>query len=77
MDAFLNNLAMAINQPDMELSLDHELVDLPNWDSLAILTTLSMLDQEYGILLSGPDVQNCKTVGELRDQVEKRLSSLA
>ena len=76
MDAFMKNLAEAINQPDLEFSPKDELASLPNWDSLAILTTLSMLDQKYGILLSGPEIQSCKTIGELYEQTVKGRSSV-
>ena len=65
MEAFLKHLAEAIHQPGLEISPAERLVDLPNWDSLAILTILSMLDQQYGILASGPDIQACRTVEDL------------
>ena len=69
MEAFLINLAEAIHQPGLEISPTDRLADLPNWDSLAILTVLSMVDQKYGMLISGPDVQNCVTVEDLYKQV--------
>ena len=74
MNDFLQNLADAINQPDLEIQPDQKLTDLPNWDSLAILTTLSMLDQEYGVTLSGADLQACESVSDLFAKVEAAKS---
>jgi len=70
MQDFLKNLAEAINQPGAEFSPDNKLQDLPNWDSLAILTTLSMLDQEYGVAISGAELQACDTVSDLYAKVQ-------
>jgi len=49
--------------------------DLPNWDSLAILTVLSMLDQKYGVTLSGAEIQNCERVADLYTCVMERSGS--
>lgn len=65
MDDFLKNLADAINAPDAELQADQKLQDLPNWDSLAILTTISMLDLDYGVTVTGTDLQGCTTVADV------------
>ncbi|HSH08896.1 MAG TPA: acyl carrier protein [Oceanipulchritudo sp.] len=70
MNAFLQNLAEALNQPDLEISPESRLKELPNWDSLAILTTLSMLDQEYGVMLSGIEIQTSETVRDLFSKVQ-------
>ena len=71
MEDFLKNLAEAINQAGAEFTPDQKLLDLPNWDSLAILTTLSMLDLEYGVVISGADLQACETISDLYAKVEE------
>ena len=72
MDTFTENLATCINSPGLKIQPEDKLVDLPNWDSLAILTTLSMLDMEYGVTMAGAELQNCNTVNELFKFVEER-----
>ncbi len=72
METFINNLVEGINSQGLIIQSNHKLVELPNWDSLAILTTLSMLDMEYGVTLSGTELQNCGTVAELYGIVEQR-----
>lgn len=70
MDAFIKNLSEAINLPeDINLAADSRLKDLPTWDSLAILTTISMLDMEYGIMMTGAEIQSCGTVADLHGKV--------
>ena len=64
MDDFLQNLAETLNQPGLEIHLDQRLQELPNWDSLAILTTLSMLDQEFNVTLSDTELQSCNSVAD-------------
>ncbi|MGC9451323.1 MAG: acyl carrier protein [Oceanipulchritudo sp.] len=74
MEDFLKQLADAINQPDLAIQPDHKLKELPNWDSLAILTTLSMMDQEYGITMSGAELQSCDSVADLYARVKEGRS---
>ena len=70
MDAFLQNLAAALNLDDAQLQPGDRLQDLPNWDSLAILTTLAMLDAQYDVVLAGPEIQSCVTIADLFAKVE-------
>lgn len=71
MEDFLKNFADALNQPDAGFTADRKLKDVPNWDSLAILTTLSMVDQEYGVTLTGADLQACETIGDVYARIGK------
>jgi acyl carrier protein len=72
MDTFIENLAIGINLPEDSITPEIKLVELPNWDSLAILTTLSMLDMEYGVTVTGTELQNCNTVEDLFNLVQER-----
>jgi acyl carrier protein len=44
--------------------------DLPQWDSLAVLTTLAMADAEYEVSLSANELHECRTVTELFEKVK-------
>jgi acyl carrier protein len=74
METFIKNLAEALNQPETEIAAGKKLSELPNWDSLAILTTLSMMDAEYGVSLSGLELQSCESVADLYAKLSDRLS---
>lgn len=47
--------------------------DLEEWDSLAVLTTISMVNSTYNVELIGADVRGVNTVEELYDLVMSRL----
>jgi acyl carrier protein len=40
-----------------------------NWDSLAIVSTIALVDELYGIVLDGKSLANCKTVADIRNLV--------
>lgn len=46
------------------------LADLPQWDSLAVLTTISVIGESYGRTVSGSQIGRCRTVGELATLAE-------
>jgi acyl carrier protein len=48
-----------------KLNPDTELASLPQWDSLAVLTTLAFLDANYNVQTDGPTVQSCRTLADL------------
>ncbi|MEX0331031.1 MAG: acyl carrier protein [Puniceicoccaceae bacterium] len=74
MSEFLTNFAEAANVVDTDLQMETRLVDLPNWDSLAILMTISMLDMDYGVNVTGTELQNCATVGDIHSLMEGKRS---
>ena len=50
---------------DMELSdfsLDTDLSELDNWDSVAMLAFMAMMDERFGKTVKGADIRNFKTV---------------
>lgn len=69
MDAFVEHLAEALEQSPDGLSAETRLREIPNWDSLAILTTLAMIDERYSVTISGEVLQECETIGDLREKV--------
>ncbi len=49
------------------------LADIPQWDSLAVLTMLAQFDAEYGVQVSGMEMQQCRTVGDLFRTVQTKV----
>ena len=41
------------------------LKDLPNWDSLAVLSFVAMVDSQLGTTVKGTDLVKCLTVNDL------------
>ena len=51
---------------------DTEFHELDEWDSLAALSTISTIDDEFGVTISFKDLRSLKTVGELYEMVISR-----
>ena len=46
----------------------NEVLDLNvngNWDSLAIMSTAALIDQEYNVIIGGEQLKNCKSLGDI------------
>lgn len=39
--------------------------DLDEWDSLTALSIIAMVDEEYGVKLSGEDIRNSSTLQDI------------
>ena len=46
--------------------------ELDEWDSLAALSTISMIDDEFGVTINNKDLRSVETLGELYDMVSER-----
>lgn len=60
-------------QRDGRLALDMNLAELEEWDSLAIISTISLFDELFGEIIEADEVANCATVKDLLKLVEKHL----
>jgi len=54
-------LEIDISEVSVDLSLDPE----ENWDSVALLSVISEIDNEYKLQLDGEELANCKKVSEI------------
>ncbi len=56
-----------------DISVNTIFRELDEWDSLAALSTISTIDDEFGITINNKDLRSIETVGELYDLVVSRL----
>lgn len=47
--------------------------ELEQWDSLAFLSVIAMIDEEFGIIIEGNDFKKLITLGDLISEIENRL----
>ncbi len=66
-EEFLNELKIAINT-DSELYEDLVLEDLPEWDSLAVMCTISMFADSHNIQMDFDEFKELKTVKDLMNK---------
>ncbi len=63
---FIENFSMAVDfQQPVPLAAETQLKDLPEWDSLAALGVIVMFDMEYGKIITGDDLKQINTIGDL------------
>ena len=61
---------------EIETSLINESLKLDvedNWDSIAILSAIALIDDAYEIQLEGEDLRNCSNPKDLYDLINKTL----
>jgi acyl carrier protein len=69
---FMENLKEVLEIEDREIALEDEFRTYEEWDSLAYLSVIAMLDEEYGVEIETEDFKKLRTVGALLDEVKKR-----
>ena len=62
---FLNHLEEIIEADPDTLTGGEMLTDLKKWDSLAIVGFIAMVDEKFGITLSGKNLQQCRSIADL------------
>jgi acyl carrier protein len=57
------------------IQADTEFRSLEEWDSLIALSIIAMVDEHYGVTLSGEDIRSAKTVRQLFELVQSKKSN--
>ena len=58
---------------NIEVNLEDNFRDYENWDSMAALSVIAMIDDEFGVVINGEDFRNLNTVGDLIQAVKKGM----
>lgn len=57
---------------DGEVTLETKFRELEQWDSLAFLSVIAMIDEEYDIVIEGNDFKKLNTIGDLIQEITAR-----
>ena len=71
---FLEKLKEALEIEDRELSINDKFREYPEWDSLAFLSVIAMIDEEYDVIIEGKDFRNLETVSDIINAINVRRS---
>ena len=71
---FLEKLKEALEIEDRELVLTDKFREYPEWNSLAFLSVIAMIDEEYDVIIEGKDFRKLETVGDIISAINERLS---
>jgi acyl carrier protein len=63
-EAFLDDLA-AIFEVDIAELHGGFILDKSNWDSLAIVAVIVLIDEQYGITIEGDKLRECSSINAL------------
>jgi acyl carrier protein len=73
-EAFMEDLAAILEVDPTELHMDYGL-DRDNWDSLAIVTAIVLIDEQFGINIEGDKLRQCSSVGGLWQLIQNGLEA--
>ncbi len=71
---FLEKLKEALEIEDRELSINDKFREYPEWDSLAFLSVIAMIDEEYDVIIEGKDFRKLETVSDIINAINERRS---
>ena len=71
---FLDLSKEVLEIEDKEISLNDEFREYDEWDSLAYLSVIAMLDDEFEIVIETEDFKKIRTVGDLLKEVKERTN---
>lgn len=69
---FILLLKETLEIEDRDIAMSDSFRDYDEWDSLANLSVIAMLDDEYDVHIESKDFKNLITVGDLMNEVQNR-----
>lgn len=73
MKEFIEKFAEIFDDVDPStLSGDTKFRELDDWDSIAGLSVIGMVDEEYGVTFNADDMRACQTIEDLFNKVESK-----
>ena len=73
-EKFIELFKETLEIEDDSVQLDTEFRNLPQWDSLAFLSVIAMIDEEYDVVIEGNDFKKLITVADVLNEIKKRSS---
>lgn len=71
-DRFYESLRDVLDVEEKEFNTSDVFRDYEEWDSLANLSLIAMIDEEYGIVIPNDEFKQINTIGELIAEIKKR-----
>jgi len=71
-EQFLQKFKEVLEVTDRNLSLSDKFRSYEEWDSLAFLSLIAMIDEEYDVIIDGKDFKQLETVEDIIQAVKER-----
>jgi len=72
MDKFLNLVADILNREENSISFQDDFREYNEWDSLAALSFLAMINEEYDVIISRRDFDDMITLEQIYQYIENQ-----
>lgn len=72
---FATELAAIVEEQATELTRERELLSIPMWDSLAVVTVMALASDKFDCILEPDHLTKAKTVGDLFALIEAQAAS--
>lgn len=69
---FLKHAKVALDIEDREIAISENFRDLPEWDSLAFLSLISVIDDEYDVVIDGETFKRLNTLEDVLKEIQAR-----
>lgn len=70
---FIENVAEQFDELNTELTPETRFREVEGWTSLVALLVITMVDEEYGVVLPPEEMRKTQTIKELFDLVNSKL----
>ena len=71
---FLQKLADVLEVTDRSLNVEDKFRDYDEWDSLAFLSLIAMIDEEYDVIIEGKEFKRLTTVSEVIESIKTKMN---
>ncbi|MDE6717122.1 MAG: acyl carrier protein [Muribaculaceae bacterium] len=72
MKDFIEKFADVLECDPSDLNGDTKFRELDDWDSIAGLSVIGMVDEEYGVTFGAEDMKACQTIGDLYNRMSAK-----
>lgn len=69
---FIENFKDAVEIEDREIALTDKFREYPEWSSLAFLSVIAMIDDEYDVIIEGKDFKALETLQDIVNVIERQ-----
>lgn len=69
---FIEKFKEVLEIEDRNLNLSDKFREYKEWDSLAFLSVIAMIDEEYDVLIEGKDFKELQTLGDIWNAIKER-----
>lgn len=71
-EKFLQKFKEVLEVSDRDLSLTDHFRNYEEWDSLAFLSLIAMIDEEYDVIIDGKDFKQLQTLEDIQQAIKER-----